>query len=137
VARKGWDSLSGSYRERLERGGVDRAAYGRGESLSSARGHAGTPERPLANFEDVPERYRAYAELRNDIVDLKRALYDHTGNFSEDGVRAGMRGKSRATLTKAHGYLDEMLSNRYTWTEMLEMYPELQDDEWDWLGHYH
>jgi len=40
------DSLTPAYRRRLERGGVTRKEYESGASLSGARGHAATPERP-------------------------------------------------------------------------------------------
>lgn len=46
MARKGWESLSPGYRARLERNGVSKTAYGRGESIRAARGHAQTPEHP-------------------------------------------------------------------------------------------
>jgi hypothetical protein len=59
MARKAWDALSSSYRRRLERSGIDRAAYDRGESLKAARGHARTPERPRQAAR-APERYPDY-----------------------------------------------------------------------------
>jgi hypothetical protein len=46
MARKGWDSLSPNYRARLEKNGISKRAYDRGESIQSARGHENTPERP-------------------------------------------------------------------------------------------
>lgn len=39
MARKGWDALSNAYRERLIRGGVDKAGYDAGMPLQGARGH--------------------------------------------------------------------------------------------------
>lgn len=40
MARKGWDELSPSYRKRLERSGIAKSQYERGEGdLSAARGH--------------------------------------------------------------------------------------------------
>jgi len=46
MARKGWDQLSPNYRARLEKSGISKTAYGRGESIKAARGHSQTPERP-------------------------------------------------------------------------------------------
>ena len=135
MSRKGWDSLSGSYRERLERGGVDRAAYGRGESLSSARGHAGTPERPLTSFENPPERYRAYAELRKEILALNKEIYGHKETFNSRPEN--MAGKSRAHLEKVREGLQLMADNNWSLTELREEYPEYDTDEFDWLGYYH
>jgi hypothetical protein len=39
MARKGWGQLSDAYKRRLERGGITRSKYERGESLQRARGH--------------------------------------------------------------------------------------------------
>lgn len=44
MARKSWDSLTPTYRHRLERGGVTRSQYESGASLKAARGHRATPE---------------------------------------------------------------------------------------------
>lgn len=38
---RNWDSLSGGYRQRLERAGVNRVQYERGDNLQAARGHSG------------------------------------------------------------------------------------------------
>lgn len=135
MARKGWSSLSSDYRSRLERGGVSRSDYERGESLSTARGHGSTPERPeLA--ESKPE-YEGYRNLRNEIIDLKRELWGGTGRFSEKNSRKEMRGMSHSKLEKARDVLGEMSTRHLSWDEMRTMYPELEDDDYDWIGHYH
>jgi hypothetical protein len=59
MARKAWGALSGAYRARLERAGIDRAAYERGVSLKAARGHARSPERPRQAARAL-ERYPDY-----------------------------------------------------------------------------
>ena len=41
---RNWDSLSEPYQHRLERAGIDREAYSRGDSLSEARGHGSSRE---------------------------------------------------------------------------------------------
>ncbi|ANZ18305.1 hypothetical protein O1L44_20820 [Streptomyces noursei] len=46
ASRREWSALSDGYRSRLERKGIDRAAYESGASLKSARGHKETPEHP-------------------------------------------------------------------------------------------
>jgi len=60
MARRKWAELSATYRGRLERSGIGQSAYERGESLSAARGHAQTPEHPLAADAEVPKRYERY-----------------------------------------------------------------------------
>lgn len=144
MARKGWGQLSSAYRERLERGGISRSSYESGASLARARGHGSTPERQITSVEGLEQatagRYRSYAEVRLDIIDLKTQIYG-TAGLPESSYIAGrmaeMAGKSQATLAKARMYLEEMLINDYSWDEMQAMYPELEDDEWDWLGYYH
>lgn len=135
MARKGWLDLSSDYRHRLERGGISRSDYERGESLSSARGHAATPERP-ERAESKPE-YQGYRDLRNEIASLKYQVWGSTGRFSANGVRSEFKGKSRAHLEKARDYLAEMSAANLSWDEMTAMYPELLDDDWEWVGHYH
>ncbi len=39
MARKGWDVLSDSYRDRLIRGGISKSDYDAGQPLHGARGH--------------------------------------------------------------------------------------------------
>lgn len=144
MARKGWGQLSPTYRARLERGGITASSYATGASLASARGHGSTPEKAITSVEKLETatagRYRSYAEVRLDIIDLKTQLFG-TGNLSTEAYLSGriaeMSGKSYAHLAKARMYLEEMLVNEYTWAEMLAMYPELEGDEWEWLGHYH
>jgi len=43
MARKGWDALSSSYRNRLVRQGVNRTRYESGAPLYKARGHVSKP----------------------------------------------------------------------------------------------
>ena len=67
MARKGWDSLSAGYRARLERGGISKTAYDRGESLAKARGHQATPERPKSYN---PRQYPKYHSERKELIKL-------------------------------------------------------------------
>jgi len=52
-----------TYRSRLERGGIGRAFYEAGVPVSTARGHAVTPERP-ERAERKPDSYRGYLRRR-------------------------------------------------------------------------
>lgn len=67
MARRGWESLTPAYRQRLTRAGVTRAQYERGESLQAARGHAGTPERPERAVRH-PGQYGDYLARRDRMV---------------------------------------------------------------------
>ena len=60
---RNWQALSPSYRARLERGGVSRSAYESGASVSAARGHARTPERPAQALRQ-PARFPEYTTKR-------------------------------------------------------------------------
>ncbi len=59
MAVRNWDTLSDTYRRRLERAGVTRRAYERGASLEKARGHSQTPEHPERAIRNQ-EKYRRY-----------------------------------------------------------------------------
>lgn len=140
MARKGWNQLSDTYRGRLERAGVSRSVYESGGSLQSARGHGATPEKRLTSFENVPERYRSYAELRRDIVQLKIGIYGRQEGDQNKWLRRqldNMAGMSKAKLEKARDALEIMVEQQLSWDEFREMYPEYDSDDWDWLGYYH
>jgi hypothetical protein len=62
--RREWDALSSAYRGRLSRSGITRAEYESGVSLSRARGHGKTPERPLSHGAKVPPKYQRYYNKR-------------------------------------------------------------------------
>lgn len=73
MARKGWDQLSAKYRARLEKNGVSKRQYERGESIQGARGHAKTPERPqgAAAFPDYLRERTKYV----DAIVAKKHFY--------------------------------------------------------------
>lgn len=82
MARKTWGALSENYRKRLERGGITKQAYESGASLSAARGHAATPERPeraLKGRNASNPKYNKYREkLRNKAYWVGKAIdYTH------------------------------------------------------------
>jgi len=52
MARKGWESLSPTYRQRLERGGITRKSYESGTALHAARG------KKSAQHESQRDRFR-------------------------------------------------------------------------------
>ena len=84
MARSSWESLSPAYRARLERGGITRQDYLSGVSLSGARGHAKTPERP-ERAEKHPERYREYLgerqRLEREVQARKQGIFGESHKF--------------------------------------------------------
>lgn len=85
MARKSWSSLSPAYRTRLQKAGITQSVYETGASLSAARGHAHTPERPERAATN-PQRYTRYLSNRNRlvqmVVDRKRRLFGHTERYN-------------------------------------------------------
>jgi len=77
---RSWQALSASYRSRLERGGITRAAYESGASVTAARGHARTPERP-ERAAKRPADYPEYIQRTN-----KRK-----GTGSDDALRRQLK----------------------------------------------
>lgn len=89
--RREWASLSEGYRNRLIRGGVTPEAYREGQPLSSARGHAHTPERPSQAIRN-PLRFPHYVERHPEIVahrkpPPKRIIPDNIGYPDRPEVR--------------------------------------------------
>jgi hypothetical protein len=66
MARRGWDTLSTGYRDRLQRSGVTREGYERGESIQKARGHESTPEHGLKDAVKNPAKFREYLDVRRE-----------------------------------------------------------------------
>lgn len=64
ATRKGWESLSASYRDRLSRNGITKERYERGHKLDVARGHATTPEHGIKQARKNPVKYREYLNKR-------------------------------------------------------------------------
>ena len=60
---RNWQALTPTYRKRLERGGITRSDYESGSKVTSARGHARTPERPERAAKN-PARYPTYLANR-------------------------------------------------------------------------
>lgn len=85
-----WDNLRPRYRARLEAAGITRDLYLSGASLSGARGHAATPERP-ERAEHHPERYGQYTQrrvIRN--APTVQQVYDYAITLFTDGIIQGI-----------------------------------------------
>jgi len=91
MARKGWDSLSPGYRARLEKGGVSKSAYDRGESIKSARGHERTPERPsLSNPQQFPQYHSERQRLINAVNARKQELWGTSPKWNPAKAKANL-----------------------------------------------
>ena len=138
---RNWSQLSTGYRERLERGGITRQAYESGASLSAARGHGATPEKPLTSLENVPARFASYAELRREIIQTKEAQAIEAGTRLTEAWYTrqlkALTGYSRAKLEKMATALDMHFTQNMSWDELRDMFPEFDDHDWEVLEHYH
>lgn len=97
--RKTWETLSPTYRRRLEKAGYTRKDYLAGKSRAAARGHSKTPERPSQAIRN-PRRYPDYV-LKRDSPEIRREVAEKI--FHEliplMGLQSGdVRGLDIATL---------------------------------------
>jgi len=115
-SRRGWGSLSQPVRRRYERAGITESDYSSGVSLSAARGHSNTPERP-ERAESQPDRYRQY--LRAKDRDPIRAI-------TENGV-VDLTGLSRSerSLVGAH---DNAVRHALSASEIPSVYRSVLSD---------
>ncbi|QUH03825.1 hypothetical protein HUO13_26105 [Saccharopolyspora erythraea] len=98
--RKSWESLSDAYRRRLERGGISRQAYESGASLSAARGHRSTPERP-ADAVRNPGRYAEYlARNPNAGKEFPAFVWQADPNNLRPDVRDNWSRRDKTTIAK-------------------------------------
>lgn len=102
MARKGWTALKQDYRERLERNGITRADYERGESLKKGRGHAHTPERPSQKH--TASQFPSYDRER------KQLIRDATQNRAE-----AWKDVAKFNVSKAGKGLDKRPMNDLKW----------------------
>ena len=101
MARRAWDQLSGAYRRRLERAGVEEADYRAGGSLTAARGHGSTPERPERAARD-PGRYVTYlTRPRQAAAREAQGLTPIARGDSAGGRPAGWDRREYRTLAEA------------------------------------
>lgn len=124
MARKGWDSLSASYRGRLERKGITRVQYDSGASLQRARGHTREGERlrhAIKRF-DRMDQIR-YGNTQQDLRDLRR-------NHSDALILKALTYRRQMTELYEAGNED---AARYMYDHMPAEFQALPD----WMRWYH
>lgn len=94
MARKGWNSLSPAYRARIEKAGLTQADYEAGTSLTRARGHANTPERP-SSYD--PQKYQKYnakrSTLTRQVEQRKQELFGDRPRWNKERSDRAIREK--------------------------------------------
>lgn len=133
---KTWGELSGTYRGRLERGGISQREYESGRSLAAARGHARTPERPERAMTS-PGRYKDYLDrrtsLERDVIAKKRELFESSPRFnakrSARAIHEGPKTGKPAKMAAMQRFMD---------ADFDELYDEIvaDDNEWDFLFYH-
>jgi len=91
MARKGWDQLKPDYRKRLERNGISKIDYERGDSIKAARGHERTPERPsLSNPQQFPKYHSERQRLINAVVQKKQNYFGTSPKWNPAKAKANL-----------------------------------------------
>lgn len=98
--RKGWESLSPNYRQRLTSNGITASAYSQGASLQSARGHRNSPERAT---------YRKRAEAAR--IDIRTFLPDYD-ELSKSEQEEAAKAFTRGVIGKASGPINKKTGKR-------------------------
>lgn len=115
-----WESLSDSYRHRLERGGITRTEYESGANLSAARGHGLSREALIE-------------QIQNAKSDLFGGSRKWNGDKSEKHIRQDENGERRST--------EDLRTIARIMTDYaggyLEMYERLSGEDLDSAIHYH
>lgn len=102
MARKGWSSLSAGYKARLEKAGISKTDYERGQSIQAARGHAKTPERPTQKTGNFPQYQAERARLTRRVVDLKQAYFGTTPVYNPGKAVARFRKEPPSMASLRH-----------------------------------
>lgn len=142
--RRVWSQLSGAYRTRLMRSGINQETYEAGVGLSKARGHAETPEHPVEAIKN-PSRYAKYrAKIRplyRQVEERKRALWE--SRFKYDDMRQMEYVKGKMPDGKAPGIRMMLQMLKMTDDELDERVHEASvherdgiDDDWKFLFYH-
>lgn len=136
MARAGWDSLSDSYRGRLERSGVTRSDYERGESIAKGRGHSQTPEHP-ERAELHPDRYREYVRrrtaLEQQVIAKKEEAFRGSPKWNATRAARNVHKVPHEGFTKPPSIrlMKKFLDEDFDYDQV-----DWADDEWGFL-YYH
>jgi|ERR1700704_2013360 len=130
MARKGWASLSPTYRERLAKAGITEGEYQSGASIQKARGHEATPERPTRyNPNDFPVYHRNRQQLEAKLLQRKRDLWGDRPRWNESKANSNIR-EYPASMASLRWSLDEATDE-----EILDAISDTPE-EFAWLGYH-
>ena len=140
MARKGWEQLSEGYRKRLERAGITKSKYEKGESIKAARGHAEPPERPREAYSrEGRKKYRNYLEragtLRKKVLDRKIRLFGDRFKYNEERSRQYVMEGGSEVRKPGIKELESMLDLTDDEIEALLHDPHI-DDQWKFLWYH-
>jgi hypothetical protein len=143
--RRVWETLSESYRARLQKGGITKSKYEAGESLKAARGHATTPENSR-EYQRNPGRFKEYRERRKSIIDRvvakKKEAFEWTIRWNEensgDFVRNPIKLKKKYGLDVKRATMARLKAIDAMTVEQLvdAQYEKRQDDDWRFLWYH-
>lgn len=130
--------LSPNQQKRYENKGITYARYQSGESLTEARGHGQTPERPSRANPAKPE-HQAYIFRRDELVskiyEIKEAAYGNRPKWNAKRAKKGIthhpKGKERSMAGLKRVYKAIRNADDFDLAVM-----ELDDDDRDAL-YYH
>lgn len=140
MARKGWNELSDAYRKRLERAGITKGKYDKGESIKAARGHAKTPERPSEAYSvQGRSKFREYLEragtLRKKVFDRKVRMFSDRFKWNEERSRQYVMNGGSEVAKPGVRELEAMLDLTDDEIEELIHDPNI-DDQWKFLWYH-
>jgi hypothetical protein len=123
---RNWDSLSDSYRHRLERNGVSRDDYESGQSLSVARGHGLNRDALIAEIQGYKRELHDGARRWNESKSLKHIVKSNEGEIR---TVAQLR-----EIAKAYRQTKEDSQTRAEWQDSL--FFQLSEDDLEDAGFY-
>lgn len=132
ATRKGWDSLSDSYRKRLSSNGISRSEYEQGSSLFKARGHKATPERKGTGYASIAKR----TGITEVIPDFDELDADDKSVIAEDWVlgfmsRGQLKSRNTATGKVERHASDSQIVSRMDFLSFMEDYRSgMTADDW-------
>lgn len=124
----------------MERGGITKRDYESGISLSAARGHSATPERPSQAYsKSGRERYRTYLErigkVRDKVIDRKVRLFSARFKWDEKRARDYIMEGGADVPKPSRKQLEKVLEMSDDEIEELLNDPNI-DEQWRFLWYH-
>lgn len=135
MARKSWSQLSPNVRKRYQSHGIGPREHARGVSLTAARGHAKTPERPeraARNPSKYPDYIANRSRLAAQVFAKKQRLFGDSHKWNASRARAAIGRNPATKRAPSIAHMNMFLAMNES--DILDI--DWQDDDWAFIFYH-